>query len=71
MLLMDEPTASLDTKSSQLVRNAALFARSEHGTSLVVASHDMTWLKSVSDCILHLEQGRVVATEYPKEDEEK
>lgn len=57
VLLMDEPTASLDQKSSQLIREAALCARETNGTSLVVASHDLPWLAEVSDRTIHLEDG--------------
>jgi len=59
VLLMDEPTASLDTKSSQLIREAALRAREKNGTSLVVASHDLPWLAEVSDRTIHLEDGTI------------
>lgn len=57
VLLMDEPTASLDTKSSTLIREAALRAREKNGTSLVIASHDLVWLDKVSDRTIHLEEG--------------
>ena len=57
LLLMDEPTASLDRKSTVLIRQAAISAREEYGTSLVIASHDMAWLNEVSDGIIHLEDG--------------
>ncbi len=60
MLLMDEPTASLDEKSSALIRQAALSAREEYGASLVIASHDMAWLHDVSDYIVHLEKGKII-----------
>lgn len=56
-LLMDEPTASLDTQSAKLIRQAALKARERNNTSLVIASHDIRWLKDVSDKIIYLEQG--------------
>lgn len=62
LLLMDEPTASLDSKSARLIHEAALAARDEYGASLVVASHDMAWLEAVTDHIHHLENGRVVRT---------
>lgn len=62
LLLMDEPTASLDAKSARLIHEAALAARDEYGASLVVASHDMAWLEAVTDHIHHLENGRVVRT---------
>lgn len=57
VLLMDEPTASLDTKSSRLIREAALRARKRNGTTLVIASHDLNWLTEVSDMTIHLEDG--------------
>jgi len=62
LLLMDEPTASLDAKSAELIHNAALSARDEYGASLVIASHDMAWLEAVTDHIHHLENGRLART---------
>ncbi|WP_243545844.1 energy-coupling factor ABC transporter ATP-binding protein [Pseudodesulfovibrio tunisiensis] len=58
-LLMDEPTASLDTTSATRIRTAALSARTDQGTTLVIASHDMTWLNEVCDTILFLQDGRI------------
>jgi len=63
VLLMDEPTASLDGKSATLIRQAALAARKEYGTSLVIASHDMAWLNAVCDRIIHLENGTISNTQ--------
>ncbi len=63
VLLMDEPTASLDTKSAKLIRNAALAARDRNETSLVIASHDLPWLEKVSDKIIHLEHGKITDTQ--------
>ncbi|WP_319585073.1 ABC transporter ATP-binding protein [uncultured Pseudodesulfovibrio sp.] len=62
LLLMDEPTASLDAKSAELIHQAALSARDEYGAALVVASHDMGWLKAVTDHIHYLENGHLVRT---------
>ena len=62
VLLMDEPTASLDGQSETLIRQAALAARKEYGASLVIASHDMAWLNAVCDHVIHLENGRITET---------
>jgi tungstate transport system ATP-binding protein len=62
LLLMDEPTASLDAKSAKLIHQAALSARDEYGAALVIASHDMAWLEAVTDHIHYLENGRLVRT---------
>jgi tungstate transport system ATP-binding protein len=58
LLLMDEPTASLDDSSTALIRDAALMAQKSWGASLVIASHDHAWLHEVSDQVLYLNQGR-------------
>lgn len=58
VLLLDEPTASVDARSSELIRNASLRARSDWGTTLVIASHDREWLYDVCDDVLHLFKGK-------------
>lgn len=60
VLLMDEPTASLDTDSAQLIRKAALSAREKNQTSLVIASHDLDWLNKVSDRTIYLKNGHII-----------
>ena len=58
VLLLDEPTASVDAMSSELIRAASLRARQEWGTTLIIASHDRDWLFDVCDDVLHLFKGR-------------
>ncbi|QJT09896.1 energy-coupling factor ABC transporter ATP-binding protein [Oceanidesulfovibrio marinus] len=58
VLLLDEPTASLDKNSALRIKDAVTEARRQQGTTLVIASHDMTWLESVSDSMLTLYEGR-------------
>jgi len=62
VLLLDEPTASVDAASSELIRAAALGARSEWGTTLAIASHDREWLYDVCDEVLHLFKGKPAGT---------
>jgi tungstate transport system ATP-binding protein len=62
VLLLDEPTASVDAASSELIRAAALQARSEWGTTLVIASHDREWLFDVCDEVIHLFNGKPVGS---------
>ena len=59
VLLLDEPTASVDAASAQLIKEATLRARRELGTTLLVASHDWQWLFEICDEIIHLFQGRI------------
>jgi len=57
VLLMDEPTASVDAASVQLIKDAALRARRQWGTTLIIASHDWPWLYEICDNVRHLFRG--------------
>jgi len=59
VLLLDEPTASVDSYSARLIRKASLRAREEWGATLVVATHDWQWLYETCDSVLHLLHGRL------------
>jgi tungstate transport system ATP-binding protein len=58
VLLMDEPTAGVDVASAQLIKEAALHAQRQWGTTLIVTSHDADWLADICDDMLHLFRGR-------------
>jgi len=60
VLLLDEPTASVDAASAVLIKEAALAAVRGWGTTLVIASHDLAWLEEVADETIHLFEGRPV-----------
>lgn len=58
-LLLDEPVASVDARSAELIRKAALMAKKEWGCTLVIVSHDLAWLHEVSDTRLSMVRGRI------------
>ena len=62
VLLLDEPTTSVDAFSARLIRDAVLRARADWGTTLVIASHDRQWLAEISGTRLHLFKGRVTGS---------
>jgi tungstate transport system ATP-binding protein len=62
VLLLDEPTASVDAASAQLIKEGSLRARQQLGTTLIVASHDWQWLYEICDEILHLFNGKISGT---------
>ena len=62
ILLLDEPTANVDAASAQRIKEAALMARREWNTTLIIASHDRDWLYDVCDQVLHLFKGRLFGT---------
>jgi tungstate transport system ATP-binding protein len=62
ILLLDEPTANVDVASAQQIKEAALMARREWNTTLIIASHDQDWLHDVCDKVMHLFKGRLFGT---------
>lgn len=62
VLLLDEPTASVDAASAYLIKEASLRARDELGTTLIVASHDWQWLYEICDEMVHLFKGKIFGT---------
>lgn len=59
VLLLDEPTANVDEASAQLVKEAAMSAWKEWGTTVVIATHELVWLHEVSTDIVSLYRGQV------------
>lgn len=59
VLLLDEPTASVDANSGRLIKEASLRARSEWGATIVVVTHDWQWLYETCDSVLHMLHGRL------------
>ena len=61
-LLLDEPVASVDAASANLIRKASLAARKEWGCTLIIISHDLSWLHEVSDTRITMDGGKVFST---------
>ena len=60
VLLLDEPTASLDPDTGDTVRSALERYRAETGCTVLLASHNMAEVERLCDDVLMLKQGRVV-----------
>lgn len=59
VLVLDEPTASVDLQSSHLIKDAIDRCRRMFNTSLIIVSHDHFWLDTVSDTIRRMDEGRL------------
>lgn len=62
VLLLDEPTSSLDVGHQQEVLELVDRLRRDHGLTVVAAMHDLTSAGQFSDALLLLDRGRVVAS---------
>lgn len=60
VLILDEPTASVDQKSAVLIKEAITMLRKKLDTTLIIASHDLVWLNSVADKIEKVYDGQIV-----------
>ncbi|MGH2364430.1 MAG: ABC transporter ATP-binding protein [Steroidobacteraceae bacterium] len=60
LLVLDEPTSSLDLGHGQLVLELADALRREHGLTVLAALHDLTLAAQYADRLIVLSQGRAV-----------
>ena len=60
LLLLDEPTASLDPDTGDMVRSWLERYRAASGCSMLLASHNMAEVERLCDHILMLQRGRIV-----------
>jgi ABC-2 type transport system ATP-binding protein len=67
IVLLDEPTASLDPEMAHEVRTFILEQRTGRGTSILITSHNMEEVTQLCDRVLVLKQGRIVANNSPAE----
>jgi ABC-2 type transport system ATP-binding protein len=67
LLLLDEPTASLDPDTGDFVRTALEVYRKETGASILLASHNMSEVERLCDNVLMMKQGRIVDRGTPGE----
>ena len=65
LLILDEPTASLDPDVAQRVRSGLERICAEDGTALLVTSHNMTEVERICQRVVFLSGGRVVADGPP------
>jgi len=59
LLLVDEPTASLDPKTSRQIMRLVVELAKEHGTPALVNIHDVDLARTFADRIVGLADGRV------------
>ena len=67
LLLLDEPTASLDPDTGDLVRTWLEQYRTESGCTILLASHNMAEVERLCSHVVMLKKGRVVDRGSPDE----
>lgn len=67
LLFLDEPTASLDPDTADQIRQLLKRIRAERGLSILYTSHNMAEMEAMSDRVVFLSRGRVLASGSPTE----
>lgn len=67
LLLLDEPTASLDPDTADQIRTYLDAYRQRAGATILLASHNMREVEKLCDHVLMMRRGRIVDRGAPKE----
>lgn len=67
LLVLDEPTASLDPDTGDWVRGYLSAFQARRGATILLASHNMAEVERLADQVVMMKQGRVVARGTPGE----
>jgi len=65
LLLLDEPTASLDPDTADWIRQHLLTYRQTHGATILLASHNMLEVERLCDRVIIMKRGRIVDDDTP------
>jgi len=65
IVLLDEPTASLDPDIAHEVRQFILKQQKEHNVSILITSHNMDEVTELCDRVLILQRGSIIANNTP------
>lgn len=66
LLLLDEPTASLDPNIAVKIQTLLLSIRNKYKVSIVYTSHNMPEVTKMCDRVIFLSQGKIMAEDTPQ-----
>lgn len=66
VLLLDEPTASLDPDVAEYIRNFLINEQKKFKTSIIFTSHNMSEVEDVCDRVIFVNHGKIIANDTPE-----
>ena len=66
VLLLDEPTASLDPDVANYIREFLLEQRKQFKVSIIFTSHNMAEVEEVCDRVIFIQNGKIIADDTPE-----
>lgn len=67
ILLLDEPTASLDPDVARYIRDFLLTQQKEFKISIILTSHNMVEVEEVCDRVIFINNGKIIADDTPED----
>ena len=65
LLLLDEPTASLDPDTADWVRSRLERYRDERGVTMLIASHNMAEVERLCERVIFMKRGKIEDDDTP------
>jgi ABC-2 type transport system ATP-binding protein len=66
VLLLDEPTASLDPDVASYIREFIEQERKEFNVSIIITSHNMAEVEELCDRVIFINHGKIIANDTPQ-----
>ena len=66
VLLLDEPTASLDPEVAKYIREFILEQREKFQISIIITSHNMAEVEQICDRVIFIDKGKIIANDTPE-----
>lgn len=66
LILADEPTGNVDSKTAKNILNILKEYNSEHGSTVIIATHDQNIAK-IADVVIMMQDGRITSVKENKE----
>jgi ABC-2 type transport system ATP-binding protein len=66
IILLDEPTASLDPDIAAKIREFLIKQRKDYGVSMLFTSHNMKEVEEMCDNVVFLNHGKIIAKDKPE-----
>jgi tungstate transport system ATP-binding protein len=61
ILFLDEPTASVDQKNTQIIEDIILKMKKEHSSTVIITTHDRVQAERLADYLLLIREGKIVS----------
>lgn len=59
ILFLDEPTASVDQKNTQIIEDIILKMKKEHSSTVIITTHDRVQAERLADYLLLIKEGKI------------